>query len=68
MVGVGSFASDSVSMTTSVVVPHLTNAEEIQEGQEFVLEAWSKPKKETSKKRTWKSEEMSAGKKKMKVI
>ena len=68
VVGVGSFASDSVSVTTTVVVPHLTNAEEIQQGQELVLEAWSKPQKETTKKRTWKSEQMSAGKKKMKLI
>ena len=68
VVGVGSFASDSVSVTTTVVVPHLTNAEEIQEGEELVLEAWRKPEKEKQKKRTWKSQELCASKKKMKVI
>ena len=68
VVGVGSYAADSVTATTTVVVPHLTNAEELQVGQELVVEAWKKPEKEKQKKRTWKSQELCAGKKKMKVI
>ena len=68
LAGVGSSAGDSVGVTTTVVVPELTNSEMVEKGQELVLEGWTKAEERKSQKRTWKSAQMLQGRKKMNVM
>ena len=56
VVGVGSFTSDTLSVTFEVVINMFSNTDEMVEGEELVFESAAKKVKKEKRKEIWKDD------------